>query len=220
MKKIIFIFILLTPISLSAQDSDFGNWLIYIGSKDLNKGWNWHHEIQQRNYNAIGDQEQLLIRTGIGKNLTDGNNNLLMGYGYILSENYTGQGNEKNSFNEHRIFQQYITNQTWGRGIAVQHRYRFEQRFIEDTDFRVRFRYFLSIRVPITKPTIQDNTFYLSVYNEIFLDTQENPFDRNRVYAASGFQFSKNLKIELGYMSQLFGTGSRDQLNIMALVNF
>ena len=56
--------------SLQAQDSDTGNWLIYIGSKKINDKWNWHHEIQYRNHNFIGDLEQLLIRTGIGVNLS------------------------------------------------------------------------------------------------------------------------------------------------------
>ena len=33
---------------------------------------------------------------------------MLLGYGYILSENYVGDTNDKVSVNEHRIFQQFI----------------------------------------------------------------------------------------------------------------
>ncbi len=87
-------FMLMLPTLTQAQDSDFGNWLIYIGSKKLNSKWNLHHEIQYRNYNAIGDLEQLLLRTGIGYNLTENNNNLLLGYGFIASENYVGDSDE------------------------------------------------------------------------------------------------------------------------------
>ena len=35
----------LFPNVINAQDSDLGNWLIYIGSKKINKTWNWHHEV-------------------------------------------------------------------------------------------------------------------------------------------------------------------------------
>ena len=41
--------------SAHAQDSNLGNWLIYIGNKKLNSKWNIHNEIQYRNYNAIGE---------------------------------------------------------------------------------------------------------------------------------------------------------------------
>ena len=73
---------------LRAQNSDLGNWLIYIGSKQINTKWNLHHEIQYRNYDALSDLEQLLLRTGIGYSFNEGQNNLLMGYGFIHSQNH------------------------------------------------------------------------------------------------------------------------------------
>ena len=101
---------LVLPFFALSQDSNLGNWLIYIGNKKLNSKWNIHNEVQYRNYNAIGDLEQLLLRTGVGYNITEGNN-LLLGYGYILSENYIGESDDKVSVNEHRIFQQFTTKQ-------------------------------------------------------------------------------------------------------------
>ena len=129
--------------SLNAQDSNLGNWFQYFGSKKLNEKWNWHNEVQYRNYDVIGDLEQLLLRTGIGYNLTEENNNLLFGYGYILSENYIGNTDVKESVNEHRLFLQFITKQNI-RNTIIQHRYRFEQRWVEG-DFKLRFRYFFRI---------------------------------------------------------------------------
>ena len=66
-------------IPLKAQESNVGNWLIYIGNKKLDSNWNVHSEIQYRNYNAIGDLEQLLLRTGLGYTFNNGKNNALIG---------------------------------------------------------------------------------------------------------------------------------------------
>ena len=95
MHKYILLLTFLLPFTAFSQESNLGNWLIYIGSKKLDNQWNIHHEVQYRNYDAIGDLEQLLLRTGLGKNLTDGNNNLLLGYGFIRSEKLvSGTDNE------------------------------------------------------------------------------------------------------------------------------
>ncbi len=206
---------LMLPIFTIAQDSNFGNWMIYFGNKQLNSKWNLHHEVQYRNYNAIGDLEQLLLRTGLGYNLTD-NTNILMGYGYILSENYIANTDEKFQINEHRIYQQLITKQKF-KNITIQHRYRFEQRFVED-DFKLRFRYFLGVNAPLSKK--ETNKWYLSAYNELFINTESSVFDRNRLYGGLGYKISNSVRMELGYMNQFFETSSRDQFNIITFVNF
>ncbi|MGA1225754.1 MAG: DUF2490 domain-containing protein [Tamlana sp.] len=216
--RVVLIFILMLPLFIQAQEGNFGNWLIYIGNKKLNQKWNIHNEVQYRNYNAIGDLEQLLLRTGLGYTFNEGKNNVLLGYGYILSENYIGNTNEKVSVNEHRIFQQFTSNQKVGN-VKLGHRYRFEQRFVE-SDFKMRFRYFLSLNIPIGVKEDSTNKFYLSAYNEIFLNTKTSIFDRNRLYGGLGYNINKNIRVEAGYMNQFFETTSRDQFNIITFVNF
>ncbi|WP_394354217.1 DUF2490 domain-containing protein [Winogradskyella costae] len=208
--------LLALPFFTFAQDSSFGNWLIYIGNKKLDSKWNIHNEVQYRSYNIGDDLEQLLIRTGVGYNLTENNNNILLGYGYILSQNYVDDTEDKVSINEHRIFQQFTTKQTVG-SVGLSHRYRFEQRFIED-DYKMRFRYFLGFNIPITKK--ESNSYYLSAYNEIFLNTESSVFDRNRVYGGLGYKVNKSLRIEAGYMNQFFESNNRDQFNIITYLNF
>lgn len=208
--------ILLLPYIALSQNSDFGNWLIYIGNNKLNSKWNIHNEVQYRNYNIIGDLEQLLIRTGLGYTFNDKKNNVLLGYGYILSENYISNSDNKATINEHRIFQQFTTSQTFGK-VKLGHRYRFEQRFVE-SNFKMRFRYFLSLNIPIN--IMENNKYYLSAYNEIFLNTKTSVFDRNRLYGGIGYNINTAIRIEVGYMNQFFDRSSKDQLNIITFVNF
>ncbi|WMI66854.1 DUF2490 domain-containing protein [Aestuariibaculum sp. YM273] len=213
-KMAVLVFMLTLPFFIHAQSSDFGNWLIYIGNKKINSKWNIHNEVQYRNYNTISDLEQLLLRTGVGCSFNENKNNLLLGYGYILSENYIDNSENKQSINEHRIFQQFISKQQIGR-LALNHRYRFEQRFVED-EFKMRFRYFLGFNLPFKT----NSKWYLSAYNEIFLNSKSNVFDRNRLYGGLGYMFNKNIKFEAGYMNQFFETSSRDQFNIIAFITF
>lgn len=209
---------LMLPFFSQGQESNFGNWLIYIGNKKINTKWNIHNEIQYRNYDAIGDLEQLLLRTGLGYTFNESSNNVLMGYGYILSENYVGNNNDKTSINEHRIFQQFTSKQSIG-SLQLNHRYRFEQRFVE-SDFKLRFRYFLGLNIPIINTENNEKSLYLSAYNELFLNTQSAIFDRNRVFGGLGYRLNQNIRIEVGYMNQFFETSSRDQFNIITFVNF
>ncbi|MDA0379977.1 MAG: DUF2490 domain-containing protein [Bacteroidetes bacterium] len=215
MKKLLLLFALF-PFSLLAQESDLGNWWIYFGDKKINARLNWHHEAQYRNYNFIGDTEQLLLRTGIGYNLSPQNNNLLLGYGFIQSEPYLENTNLKVRVDEHRIYQQFIHKQRLAQ-MVVQHRFRLEQRFVEQ-DFKMRFRYFLSLNMPLNKKELIDQTIYFSAYNEVFLNTAENLFDRNRIYAGIGYKFTKYVRSEIGLMNQSTSTLSRNQLNLITFI--
>ena len=110
------------------------------------------------------------------------------------------------------------TKQNIGK-VSLSHRYRLEQRFVEE-DFKLRFRYFLSLKIPLKIKETGTSPLYLSAYNEIFLNSKSSIFDRNRVYGGLGYNLSENIKIELGYINQFFETNSRDQINLITFVNF
>lgn len=212
-----FLFLLFLTANVNAQDSEVGNWFLYFGNQKINNRFNWHNEVQYRNYNFIGDLEQLLIRTGLGYNLSENNNNVLLGYAYIHSEPYVQGTDDKLKTDEHRIFEQFITKQKFGR-VNFQHRYRFEQRFIED-DFKMRLRYFLSLNVPLNKKVLEKNAVYTSAYNEIFINTEGNYFDRDRIYGGVGYCLSESFKVEAGVMTQILPDKSRTQFQIMIFNN-
>ena len=212
-----FLLLLFAAATISAQKSDTGNWFAYLGNQKINNRLNWHNEVQYRNFNFAGDLEQLLIRTGLGYNLSENNNNVLLGYAYIHSEPYIAGTEEKLRTDEHRIFQQFITKQQFG-SVYIQHRYRFEQRFIEE-DFKMRLRYSLSLNVPLNKKLIEKNAVYASLSNEIFINTQQNHYDRDRIYGGVGYCLSKYIKVEAGVMSQLLPGTSRTQFQVMIFNN-
>lgn len=99
---------------------------------------------------------------------------------------YIAGTDNKTVFNEHRIFQQFITRQVYPH-LILQHRYRIEERFIENrNNMQVCFRYLLSANIPLNNPAMVPNTVYLSAYNEAFLHAKHTVFDRNRSYGAMG----------------------------------
>jgi hypothetical protein len=199
-----------------SQKSEIGNWFVYFGNQKINKKWNWHNEVQYRNYNFIGNTNQLLLRTGIGYNLTE-DNNVLIGYGFINTQNYLPNSDQKVDTNEHRIYQQFITRQKAGK-VLLQHRYRLEERYISN-DFQLRLRYFLGINIPINKKKLDKNAIYLSSYNEIFMNLEKPLFDRNRLYGALGFVINKNFKVEAGIMAQTLENSNRNQFQIVIFNN-
>ncbi len=216
LKNIFFIYCCFILSSIQAQSSKTGNWLAYVGNNVLSKKINLHNEFQYRAYDFASDFNQLLLRFGVGYNLSENNNNVLMGYAYIYTENYSG--NVKSGFGENRLWQQFVTKQNFSR-FALQHRYRFEERWINNTDMKFRMRYALIMNAALSKPTMGDNTWYLSAFNEVFINTRNNPFDRNRIYGGIGYMLNKKLKIEFGYLSQRTSTNERGQATLWIFNN-
>ncbi len=217
MKGILFfLFLSFSNISL-AQNTNTGNWIQFFGNKIINDKWNWWHEVQYRNFNAVGDLEQLLIRTGIGYNSSK-TDNLHLGYAYILSEPYINGTPEKNSIVENRIYQQFVNRNTLGRGTFMT-RLRFEERFFSD-DFKFRFRAMNWINYPLHHKSIIDKTWYLSAYHEIFLNGKGPNLDRLRLYGALGYFINKKIKLELGYLSQVQTNKSRGQFQMAVFTNY
>ncbi|ODM54358.1 DUF2490 domain-containing protein [Elizabethkingia meningoseptica] len=201
---------------LAAQKSDVGNWFMLFGSEKVNSKFNIHYEVQYRNYDFIGDLNQLLLRTGIGYNLSENNNNVLLGYAYVHSHNYDADQNIK-QLDEHRIFQQFITKQKFGR-VMLNHRYRIEERFLQPKT-EVRFRYQLGVIVPFNNSSLTANTWYASIYDEIFINAKKEAFDRNRLYGAIGYVVNDKIRLEAGVMNQALTNTHRYQFQIGFYLN-
>ncbi len=193
--------------SLSAQQDEFGNWLMYFGTNRITDKWSIHSELQYRNHTfAPINVEQLLIRTGANYHIKK-NALVTLGYGYIGSYDYKSDPRPPES-KEHRIFQQLILKNKLSR-LVFEHRYRLEQRWV-NKDFRSRVRYRLMAFIPLNKKEIVKGTVFIGLYDEIFLNTKQTFFDRNRLYGALGYQINKNMQLQVGYLNQRvndFGKG-------------
>lgn len=198
----------------------FGAWPIYFGSAAINDRWGLWGEAQYRSYDFAGDLDQLLLRTAVTYNLDSAKNvQVAQGYAYVRSEPYIAGTGDKRVTEEHRLYQQLILRQRWGR-LYLQHRYRLEERFLADNNFRVRFRYFLSANFCLNKKSLGQGTVYLSAYNELFIHSDQPFFDRDRIFGGLGYGISKTLRLEVGPMWQQVATSGRPQLVVQAFHNF
>lgn len=201
--------------SYAQKNDQLGSWYMYFGNfRFKDSPWAIHGEAQYRNYNILGDLDQLLVRTGLQYNLKSGQASFLTGYASITSGEI---GESNNTFHESRIYQEAIIRQKLGK-IGLMHRYRFEQRWIEEQDIRTRFRYAIFVNVPLnSKDLAEKGSMYIQVYDEIFINGQRTPrvtqiFDRNRIYAGLGYRVAKGLAFQLGFMEQTTANFSNSQL--------
>ena len=224
-KNIINAFILVSliiPISSSAQEKNdqLGAWYMYFYNTTFKESpWGIQGDLQYRNWNLGGDLEQLLIRSGITYQPKKAQIKFTLGYGNITT-GIIGSSNVTSG--EHRIYQEALYPVKFGNRIYTNHRFRYEQRFVEGQDLRTRYRYNLFINVPLNKKTLEKKAIYIALYNEIFINGQreigENNsveiFDRNRAYAAIGYVIKNGLSVQLGIMNQTTDNQGKNQFQV------
>ncbi|MEZ4933470.1 MAG: DUF2490 domain-containing protein [Saprospiraceae bacterium] len=216
--------------NINAQTAkQFGSWWMYFGNHKLSEKFSLHTEYQFRRSDFAKDWQQSLMRVGLDYHLPK-KAMLTAGYGWIVSFPY-GDQPIATKVNEHRIWQQLVLQENLGR-FYFHHRYRLEQRFIENASldengdrvvdgnkFRQRARYRFLISIPISKKTMEDNTLFFSTYEEVFLGfgkgIQKNVLDQNRLYFALGWRFDKDFNVQLGYLNHyvIKGDGAHKEMN-------
>ena len=224
-KRFIYVFtivVLLVPNMSNAQETndELGAWYMYFYNTTFKDSpWGIQGDLQYRNWNLGGDLEQLLIRSGITYQPKNTQIKFTLGYGNIT----TGViGSSDKTSGEHRIYQEALYPVKFGNRIYTNHRFRYEQRFVEKQDLRSRYRYNLFINVPLNKKTLEKKAIYLALYNEIFINGQRaignnnsvEIFDRNRAYAAIGYVIKNGIRVQLGIMNQTTDSQGKNQLQL------
>ena len=112
--------------------------------------------------------------------------------------------------NENRLWQQAIVSHRLIT-LALSHRFRFEERFIENrgtkhTDkMATRLRYQFSFTAALEGKEVDPSEFYLTAYNESYLSLsgQRNAlYSENWTYAGVGYQTQSLGKLEIGPLVQ------------------
>lgn len=220
--------LLCSGISIVAQpdEDQLGAWYMYFWSANVGDGpFGFQGDLQYRNWNLGGDLEQLLLRGG-GTWTPEGTNaKLTLGYAYIR----TGEFGTGTSFvEESRIYQEALLPQKIGTRVYLTHRFRYEQRFVQDQDLRTRYRYNLFLNIPLNQTDLSTGAIYLALYNELFINGQREIgqgrtveiFDRNRTYGAIGYSIRNGLRVQVGLMRQATDNWAKNQLQVSAHHSF
>ncbi len=209
--KYLLLFALLMPVCNTFSQSSLnqtGAWYMYFYAVEFKESpWGVQGDVQYRNWNIGGDLEQLLLRSGLTYKPKGTGIKFTLGAANITSGT---PGESTDTTGETRIYQEALLPQKLGGRFYLTHRFRYEQRFVDDQDFRTRYRYNLFLNVPLNNKEFTKNTFYIALYNELFVNGQtaigDNRevalFDRNRTYLGTGFVISPKTKVQFGWMNQ------------------
>ena len=202
------------------QEDQTGGWYMYFFNTTLNDSpWGIQGDLQHRNWNIAGDLEQLMLRGGLTYSPQNANIKFTLGYGNITTGAF---GEDNTTTAESRFYQEALFPVKFGNRFYTNHRFRYEQRFVENQDFRTRYRYNLFLNIALNKANMEKNTIYLALYNELFMNGQRTVgngntvefFDRNRLYGAVGYVIQDGLKVQLGIMNQTTDSWGKNQLQL------
>jgi hypothetical protein len=200
---LLIVFFTITYLHSISQSEDFkgqlGSWNILTFRKDLNEKWELLAEAQLRSLSFYNEFHYYEMKAGIQYNI-DSVFSILSGAGsyntYSAGDNFNLpiQNREIRSWIEVRMKQQL-------KRLLFDHRYRAEQRFTSN-GYRNRFRYRLSLTIPLNSPEIKAGTYFLQSWNEIFFTDREPFFERNRIYIGGGYRLNKTVTFQTGYIHQ------------------
>lgn len=212
------LFILILP--ASAQNSKTGTWgiaTVLLPGDSLHR-WGGYSELQVRSNGVLSQFQYYEVKAGVSYDI-DRSFTALLGTGRYTTYDYTNVSAGPNTV-ETRLWEQMVVNQYLYR-IKMEHRYRIEQRWVNG-DYRNRFRYRLNVFIPFNHPKIVANTWFASIFDEIFLNNKEPNFERNRMSAALGYQVDKSWIVQAGWINQYnyIPNQSNDKNNLLLMLMY
>lgn len=167
--------------------ADFGPWVTQNFEYSLNDKWSLSMDSQYRMQSFDFNREQLLLRPSLMRKFKKVN--ISAGYAFIETPTLGGK-----AVLENRLYQEFFLKQKIAK-LAIGHRYRFEERFINSrtnsgTDFDFRFRYNLFLFYPVLEWN-NNQKLIGTLYNEIFVD-EEIILTQNRLYFGAIYKKGKH----------------------------
>jgi hypothetical protein len=219
----------LLPISgwtTNVDEDQLGAWYMMFVSKDFEDSkFGFQGDLQHRNWDYGEDLEQLLVRGGLTYRPDSLPGKYTLGLAHITSGAF-GPSSATNK--EIRVYQEALIPHSVGQKVFLNHRLRFEQRDVDGQDFRTRLRYALFANIPLNKAELTQGAWYLALYNELFINGQQDIgegrevdyYDRNRTYGALGYKFSPSGQIQAGYMQQHSRAVNKGQFQLSVHLSF
>jgi len=193
-----------------------GSWglitVVLPGSVDHR--WGGYTELQTRTNDLFYKNFYYYeVKGGVSYNFTN-NFAALLGTGRYTTYNYRDV-DAGPTVKENRLWEQFTLLEYFDR-IKIENRVRIEQRWLNG-DYRNRFRYRLNLIVPFNHPKIQQATVFASVFDEVFFNNKAPNFERNRIAATLGYQFTKAISLQAGWMNQYnnLPASTNDKNNMM-----
>lgn len=219
MKKLIALLVLIisTQFAQAQNDGqqDLGSWAMLFTKNKISEKMSIHAEAQYRNYEFGSNFNQLLLRTALNYDISD-KAMASFGYGYITTDGTFEEPEGEENTTENRIYQQLVLRNNIGK-LKFSHRYRLEQRFINrpitGNDTEHRARYFLRLTYPLSK------RFYLTAYDEVFINLQAPTFGQNRLYGALGVNLNANMRFETGFLKNHIGNRNFERFQAAIFIN-
>lgn len=216
------VFLFTSP--LEAQETTTKNidnttalWLGYytkfrVGAKSFYYG---EYHIRRKNFAA--DMSKLYLRFGFTYLFTK-KFEVTAGIATPLSWSpYQGDPNYDDIVPEFRFWEQAIfVDKVYH--AKMYHQFRLEQRWKRDyakgSEYKLthRFRYRITMYIPLNDPKLKPGTWFFSWYDEIFIQAGSsityNHFEDNRLFLGLGYILSKSLQFQAGYMWSFKHDGS------------
>ena len=181
-------------------------WLGYFNqTRFTDKSGIWADAHLRMNDDFLKETHALLGRIGYIHYFAD-RTRFVVGYAYQNQPGHAGAATQT----EHRPWQQiqWIEKKRW---FNMMQWLRLEQRFRknqEENEFQFsnhRIRYNLALTIPLNRKEVGDNTFFLFMNDEVFVNFGKkivnNYFDQNRFFVGFGYHFTSHLNAQLGYMN-------------------
>lgn len=216
---IMFVSLNLAAFAQQTGEDKAGNWLMYFGTTKLSDRFSLHSELQVRLYEPFSNFNQLLPRIGLNYHFSPDAMGTA-GYAYIQTESFE-KGALETTASEHRLWEQFVLRNRVNR-VLFEHRYRLEQRWITANDvsrYADRARYRLMVTIPLSNRELVPRTFFAALYDEIFLNISDSPFDQNRLYLALGYKASQSISVQTGYLRHRLGALNFDRLQFAVFWN-
>jgi len=172
--------------------------------------WYWYAEIQPRWREEASEFDQIIIRPAVYYAVSK-QSSIWAGYAHVVTD-----PSGRSSFDEHRIWQQFLHNFQPIGSVSIQSRTRLEQRFIEnsdDTGHKVRQM------LRLTMPSKLNPQLTWVAYDEYFHNLNQTDygarrgFDQNRAFVGVNWAFKPSLRLEVGYLNQYINNKDTNNMN-------